>query len=141
MTDDRRRILDMLAGGKISAEEADRLIAALGSAAPPPQGSGSVGAKPQPKYIRVLVDTVDPNDGPTKVNVRVPIQLLRAGVKLTGLIPAHARDHMNDAMHKQGIEFDVNQIKPENLDELIDQLNDLTVDVDQAGTKVKVFCE
>ncbi|MGA8259283.1 MAG: hypothetical protein WB783_03635 [Arenicellales bacterium] len=139
MTDDRRRILNMLAEGKISAEEADRLIGALGSTAPPSPGRG--GEKPQPRYIRVLVDTVDPNDGPTKVNVRVPIQLLRAGVKLTGLIPADAREHMNDAMHKQGIDFDVNQIKPENLDELIDQLNDLTVDVDQADTKVKVFCE
>lgn len=141
MTDDRRKILDMLAEGKISAEEADRLIAALGSAASPPAGPAAAGGKPQPKYIRVLVDTVDPNDGPTQVNVRVPIQLLRAGVKLTGLIPAQARSHMNEAMHKQGIDFDVNQIKPENLDDLIDQLNDLTVDVDQANTKVKVFCE
>ena len=72
-----------------------------------------------------------------------PIQLLRAGVKLTGLIPAVAREHMNEAMREQGVNFDVNQIRPENLDELIDQLNDLSVDVDQAqtNTKVRVFCE
>ena len=48
-------------------------------------------------------------------------------------------------MQEQGIPIDLTQIKPENLEELVDQLNDLTVDVDQkdAGTKVRVrvYCE
>lgn len=140
MSDDRRKILEMLAEKKITAEEADRLIAALSMKA---GGGGENASGDKPKYLRVLVDTDDPIGGPTKVNVRVPIQLLRAGVKLTGLIPAAAREHMNEAMREQGVNFDVNQIRPENLDELIDQLNDLSVDVDQAqtNTKVRVFCE
>ena len=106
-------------------------------------GGGENASEDKPEYLRVLVDTDDPLGGPTKVNVRVPIQLLRAGVKLTGLIPAVAREHMNEAMREQGVNIDVNQIRPENLDELIDQLNDLSVDVDQAqtNTKVRVFCE
>ena len=143
MTEDRRQILDMLAERKISTEEADRLIAALGDNA----GSGEPGhaalTRPNPKYLRIMVDTIDPKEGPTKVNIRVPVQLLRAGVKLTGLIPAQARDQMNEAMREQGINFDVNRLNPDNLDELIDQLNDLTIDVDQANnnTKVRVFCE
>ena len=37
--------------------------------------------------------------------------------------------------------FDIGQIKPENLEEMIDQLNELTVDVDQEKTRVRVFCE
>jgi hypothetical protein len=41
--------------------------------------------------------------------------------------------------------IDLTQIKPENLEELIEQLHDLSVDVDQnayaAKVKVKVFCE
>jgi hypothetical protein len=44
-----------------------------------------------------------------------------------------------------GIRMDLTQIKPENLEELIDHLNDLSVDVDQEDrenkVKVKVFCE
>jgi hypothetical protein len=79
------------------------------------------------------------------VNVRVPMQLLRAGVKLAGLIPAQAREHVNVALHEQGVQFDLSQIKPENLEELVEQLNDLTVDVehkeDGETVKVKVFCE
>jgi recombinational DNA repair protein RecR len=41
---------------------------------------------------------------------------------------------------RKGIAFDLNQLKPENLDELIDQLNELTVDVDEQA-KVRVFAE
>jgi hypothetical protein len=39
------------------------------------------------------------------------------------------------------VPFDLGQIKPENLEEVIDQLDDLTVDVDDKDVKVRVFCE
>jgi hypothetical protein len=138
MNDNRRQILDMLASGKITAEEAERLIAAL--------ERGGVGAtvmseSDKVKYLRVLVDTKDPVDGPTKVNVRVPMQLLRAGVRLTGVIPASAREEVNNALRKEGIAFDINNVTPQNLEELVEQLRELTVDVDNENTKVRVFCE
>jgi hypothetical protein len=44
-------------------------------------------------------------------------------------------------MRENGIPFDINQLKPENLEELVDQLGELTVDVDQERTKVRIFCE
>lgn len=150
MNEHRRQILQMLSEGKISADEAERLIAAM--EAPPAfttlSHSASSGAgKPRPKYLRVVVDSEEDggHEGPTKVNVRVPMQLLRAGVRLAGLIPAPALRRANVAMQEQGVPIDLTQIKPENLEELVEQLNDLTVDVDQkeANTKVKVrvFCE
>lgn len=146
MSEHRRQILQMLSEGKISANEAERLIAALEE--PTNAASAdSVPVKPRPKYLRVIVDSEDDggHEGPTKVNVRVPMQLLRAGVRLAGLLPAPALRRANDAMQEQGVPIDLSQIKPENLEELVEHLNDLTVDVDQkdAGTKVKVrvFCE
>jgi Asp-tRNA(Asn)/Glu-tRNA(Gln) amidotransferase B subunit len=69
------------------------------------------------------------------------MQLLRAGVRLSSIIPPQARDEVNAAMRKQGIPFDINQLKPENLEELVEQLSELTVDVDQERTKVRIFCE
>ena len=93
------------------------------------------------KYLRVQVDTDEDEGGPTKVNIRVPMQLLRAGVRLSSIIPPQARDEVNAAMRKQGIPFDINQLKPENLEELVEQLSELTVDVDQERTKVRIFCE
>ena len=149
MSENRRQILEMLSEGKISAEEADRLISALDepSTTEPPAAGFASEAKARPKYLRVQVDSQDNNghDGPTKVNVRVPMQLLRAGVKLAGLIPAQALRRANEAIHEKGVAVDLTQIKPENLEELIEQLNDLSVDVDQADqetkVKVRVFCE
>ena len=149
MNEHRRQILEMLSQGKISADEAERLIAAMeepAGAGAPDSGSAPT-SKPQPKYLRVQVDSEEDgrHEGPTKVNVRVPMQLLRAGVKLAGLIPPQALNRANDAMQGHGIPFDLSQIKTENLEELVEQLNDLTVDVDQkdanSKVKVKVFCE
>jgi hypothetical protein len=136
MNDNRRQILDMLAQGKINSDEAERLIAALErSDLSTPREPGGM------KYLRVLVDANDAIDGPTKVNVRVPMQLLRAGVRLTGVIPDRARDQVNEALRKEGIPFDINKITPENLEDLVEQLRDLTVDVDNENAKVRVFCE
>jgi hypothetical protein len=75
--------------------------------------------------------------------VRVPIALLRAGVRFASLIPARAQDRVNEALREQGMDIDVRQIKPENINELIDQLQDLSVDVDgeQDDVKIRVFCE
>ena len=138
MNDNRRQVLEMLANGKITAEEAERLIAALERAG---AGATAMSETDRVKYLRVLVDTKDPLDGPTKVNVRVPMQLLRAGVRLTGVIPASAREEVNNALRKEGIAFDINNVTPQNLEELIEQLRELTVDVDNENTKVRVFCE
>ena len=82
--------------------------------------------------------------GPTTVNVRVPMQLLRAGVRLASLIPAQAHEQLDEALSRHGVPLTLSQIKPENLEELIDHLEDLTVDVDGKDgntTKVRVFCE
>jgi hypothetical protein len=149
MNENRRQILEMLSAGQISADEAERLIAAIEKDLPSDNGSAP-DAKAKAKYLRVVVDAEENGHGhgPVKVNVRVPMQLLRAGVKLAGLIPAQARDQVNTAMREHGMAFDLSQVKPENLEELVDQLNDLSVDVDvddadkaKNKVKVKVFCE
>ena len=148
MGEHRRQILQMLAEGKISADEAERLIAAVEEpTSARPSDSGAPAGKSRPKYLRVQVDSEEDSahGGPTKVNVRVPMQLLRAGVKLASLLPAQALHRANHAMHDKGIPIDLTQIKPENLEELVEQLNDLSVDVDQrdasSKVKVRVFCE
>jgi hypothetical protein len=156
MNENRRQILEMLASGKITADEADRLLAALEpdstTAARRPADASSAGAvagegKSRAKYLRVQVEadeSMTGMKGPTTVNVRVPMQLLRAGVRLAGLIPKQAHDQLDAAFMQHGVPITLSQIKPENLEELIDHLEDLTVDVDGKdgnSTRVKVFCE
>lgn len=142
MNDDRRAILDMLASGKITADEAERLLAALERTASAPEPPGQPAARARARYLRIQVDTDEPGEGgPTKVNIRVPMQLLRAGVRLSSILPPKARDEINAALAKEGVPFDISQIRPENLEELVEQLSELTVDVDQERTKVRIFCE
>ena len=153
MNEHRRQILDMLAGGKITTDEAERLLAAIDRTSPAAEFSGSTrGSEGAPvktcaKYLRVLVEadeSMTGMKGNTTVNVRVPMQLLRAGVRLASLIPPQAHDQLDQALSKHGVPITLSQIKPENLEELIDHLEDLTVDVsgtDGNMTKVRVFCE
>jgi hypothetical protein len=151
MNENRRQILEMLAAGKITTNEAERLLAALEPSMDEFQGQmrGSAPAqvKTRAKYLRVLVEADEEMTGmkgPTTVNVRVPMQLLRAGVRLASLIPPQAQQQVDMALGKHGVPLTISQIKPENLEELIDHLEDLTVDVDGSDgnkTKVRVFCE
>ena len=148
MNENRRQILEMLSSGRINADEAERLLAALETETPQPLAAGAgASSKAAPKYLRVVVDAAEHSsgEGPTKVNVRVPMQLLRAGVRLAGLIPSSALNKANDALHEKGIPIDLSQVKPENLEELVEQLHDLSVDVDaqekDGKVNVRVFCE
>ena len=132
MSDEKKRILKMLANQKISVAEADLLLNALGVEETDP----AVPAKRRlPRYLRVVVE------GETTVNVRVPIQLLRSGIKLGALLPEEARGKVDLALEGKGIEVDLKRIKPEHVDDFIAQLADLTVDVDDGKDKVRVFCE
>jgi hypothetical protein len=156
MNENRRQILEMLAAGKITADEAERLLAALdpgpsavaGEFTGTTKGGDGATVKTRAKYLRVLVEADESmtglKGGTTTVNVRVPMQLLRAGVRLASLIPAQAHDQLDEALSRHGVPITLSQIKPENLEELIDHLEDLTVDVngnDGNVTKVRVFCE
>ncbi len=106
MNENRRQILEMLAAGKITAAEAERLLAAIEpeqtttsefTGRIPGNGLADSPVKTRAKYIRVLVEADEEMTGmkgPTTVNVRVPMQLLRAGVRLASLIPKQAHDQL-----------------------------------------------
>jgi hypothetical protein len=145
MKEERRQILNMLGEGKISAQEADALLDALAASA------GAAGELPRlpaaantpasgPKYLRVLVDGSQ-GGKENKVNVRVPLDLIRAGMRLAALLPAVAYEPVNRALKENGLDLDVSKIKPENLEDLVAHLRELSVDVDSDGEKVRVFCE
>jgi hypothetical protein len=142
MNDNRMDVLQMLAAGQVSAEEADRLIAALDKQPAAPAARATAVATGNPRYLRILVEEHGTGgDGSTNVNIRVPFQLLRAGVRLASLLPNGAKDQINQALLKNGVPIDVTQLKPEDLDELVVHLADLTIDVEEKDTKVRIFAE
>jgi protein tyrosine/serine phosphatase len=75
------------------------------------------------------------------VNVRIPVGLIRAGMKLRALVPAHVADDVNDALEKKGIHFDIRDLKDEYLDELITALRETEINVDSEEAVVSVRAE
>lgn len=149
MSEHQRRVLDMLAEGKISADEAERLLAALNAreqaaaaataivpAAPP----RPAGPKPRPKYLCVRIDG-DGKKGRERVNVRVPLALVRAGMKLKGLVPEHARGKVETALVRHGIESKLSDLGADELEAILESLGELAIEIDDDGTTVRIFCE
>lgn len=147
MTESKRKILEMLAENKISADEAYRLLNVIDSEESGQEGAPKAGpaVKAKPKYLRVTVipgTENEPGGNGDRVNVRVPMSLIRAGIKLTSLIPPEAMDKVNNALRDKGINFDVRSVKSEDIEELIEALGELEVDVVRPGeAEVKVFVE
>ena len=158
MNEGRRQILEMLAAGKITADEAERLMAALespasasaqsvaasaanGAAVDQHEGAAEIPARAGGG--RRVDDRAEGRDDDGE-RARADAVCCGAGVRLASLIPQQAHDKLDEALSKHGVPITLSQIKPENLEELIDHLEDLTVDVDGKDgnqTKVRVFCE
>jgi hypothetical protein len=138
MPEERKKILEMLANGKISIDEAERLLSALSDEH---EVKETVQVKNRlPKYLRVIVEPKSGSENGERVNVRVPINLIRAGLKLAAFIPKHSQSKVGDALKEKGLDLDFSKMTSEDLDELIENLNDLQVDVD-GNDVVRVFCE
>jgi len=134
MSEERRKILEMLADKKISVDEAERLLAAVSETqAPPPSAKG-------PKYLRVLVEPAPGNREGDRVNVRVPLNLVRAGLKFASFIPPQVQEKVNSELKEKGVPFDLSHFNPRDVEALLVHLNDLTVEI-EGKENVRVFCE
>ncbi|GIW27615.1 MAG: hypothetical protein KatS3mg070_0978 [Meiothermus sp.] len=97
--EDKKRIMDMVKEGKITAEEAIRLLEAMDSSAPRTASAGyaAVVAPPPPKglakMIRIVVDGED-----VKVKVNIPAALAKFAANF---IPPEAKQQLS----AQGIDI------------------------------------
>jgi hypothetical protein len=122
MNEDRLRILKMVQEGKVSPEEGERLIEALGDAQP----SGE--AKPKkPKLLKIRVKEGDK----TKVNVTIPISLAKLGLKF---IPKDAQMTLGDQ------KIDLEEIL-RVIEEGVPDGKIVDVDDEDGNTKVEIVVE
>jgi hypothetical protein len=145
MSEERRKILEMLAAGTITPDEAERLLEALGTNSNATETiDDTEPAKGKPKYLHVKVDADPGGDsccgGRENVNIKIPLALLRAGVKLTSLIPEKARAHVSGHFEDHGINFDLKELDAEKLEALVKALSETSIDIESDKEKVKVYC-
>ncbi len=135
MSRERAKILKMVADATITPEEGEKLLSRLDSPGTPTatmesaRDRGARQAVPL-KYLRVVVD------GKDNVNIRIPIGLVRTGIKLTTLMPSKASRRLSE----RGI--DLSRFSSLDGEELIEALRELDVEVNtDDGDVVRVFCE
>ena len=144
MSAERRKVLEMLAAGKITPEEADQLLDRLGSpaaAAGAAEGEGGAtagggaagGGRPRPpRFLRVVVDSPERD----AVNIRLPLGLIRTGLKISTLMPRRVSHRLSE----RGI--DLSHLGKLDDEALIAELAALQVDIAaEDGEKVRIFCE
>lgn len=158
MTDEHKRILQMVADGKISAADAERLIDAIDEPATPPSDSGG-GLKAKPRYLRINVkkrvpwtDTSSDQARGTwgwpgfgakpdnkDVNIRVPLAIVRSGMRLAAMIPG--LEGRSAKLRNRGIEVDLSKLDPEAIESMLDEMGELNIDVDSGKAQVRITCE
>ena len=138
MSDDRRRILDLLAQGKITVDEADRLIAALADQAAAPKAEE--GEPQKARYLRIAVHkAANERRGEKDVNIRVPIAMVRGGMRLGAMIPGLAGDQFRAKLREQGLDVDFSKLDPAAVEDMLKDLG--TIDIDSGKAQVRITCE
>lgn len=140
MSQERMKILQLLEEGKINSAEAMDLLNTLDEGREDLQSNSN---KPNTKRrsLKVLV-----NSDKTKVNVNVPLGLIRIASQIAGQSAQWIPEEAQEQMKKQGI--DLSKIDFEELLQLIDQglsdgrLVDIETEDEKEGfTKVEIYVD
>jgi hypothetical protein len=144
MSDETRRVLDLLAQGRVTVDEAHQLLKALtDQSAPAPDAAPTVDANeaPKPRYMRIQVHKPAREGREAKdVNIRVPMAMVRGGMKLGTMIPGW-RNHMNTHLRERGIDVDLAKMDPAAIESLLNDLGEMNIDVHQTGEQVRITWE
>ena len=147
MNENRRQVLDMLSEGKITVDEAERLLLLVDKESSDSQRPEPETRNPSvtPRYIRIVVQPESEGDGddsPNMVNIRVPMAMLRAGMQLAALMPEMAASSINQALREKGIDIDVSsRLKAQDIERLLEALQEFEVDVHTGDQRVLIYVE
>lgn len=171
MSEETRRVLDLLAQGKITVDEADRLLAAIGPASTGSAATGTAaagkeaatGEVPSPKYLRITVTKARSWSGDDKeharrgwmwpgysggrnreVTLRVPVALVRNGMRLGAMIPGLTGAGLQARLRERGVDVDLSKIDAGTINQLVSQFGEMNIDiVSERGGKaqVRITCE
>ena len=141
MSEERRRVLDLLAQGKVSAEEAEKLLRAV---EPESGGAGldgsNGGTESIPKYLFMVAHNSSKGEGSKEAfRIKVPLSLLRAGIKLKALVPEEARRQTLENLQARGIELDPFELSEDQFDDLVQSLRDFEMEAGDETGGFRIF--
>jgi hypothetical protein len=143
-TNSTRRILDLLAQGKISVDDADQLLRAVGAAdsEAQPRATAADAGRSGARWMRVTIDKAARDGRPPKqVSIRVPMALVRGGVRLGAIFPGFpykGHDPVSQHLREHGVDVDWSKM---DLDSVLRNLDETTIDVDKGKAQVRITYE
>lgn len=152
MSDDTRRVLDLLAQGKITVDDAERLLAAMAQHAAEPAGAASPragdaanGDTAKPRYVRIIVHKAAHEGRREKdVQIRVPIAIVKSGMRLGAMIPGFPDEitaRLRRAARERGLDVDFSKLDGAAFDAMLKELSDRNIEVDSGRAQVRISCE
>jgi hypothetical protein len=124
----------MLSNGKVSVQEAEQLLHAVGAPSAIPDDK-----KVEPKYFRILVNKPAREGKKAEaVNIKVPMTVVRGGLRLGALFPGMLGK--KKIQLDNGTELDLSKVTYTDLEAMIKDIGELTVDVD-GDAQVRIRCE
>jgi SHOCT-like protein len=142
MSDERRRVLDLLAQGKITVDEADQLLRALGANAGAERSTPGGDSAKKPRYIRIAVHKPANSENPAEdINIRVPLPILKGGMRLGALIPGFVGDTIAARLRERGFDCDWSNLDGPAIDAVFAELSEMGINVDSGKAQVRISCE
>ena len=140
MSDETRRVLDLLAQGKITVDDADRLLRAISGG--DERGAQAEAEPPKRRWVRIAVHK--PGHSGTRerdVNIRVPIAIVKSGMRLGALIPGMAGEQVSARLRERGLDLDFSKLDAAAIDEVLKELGDANIEIDAGKAQVRITCE
>jgi hypothetical protein len=147
MSDDTRRILDLLANGKVTVDEAEQLLHAIGAPPPPASAAAAPPApgpaeRPKPRWVRINVHkTAQDGRRDKDVNIRVPIAIVKSGMRLGALVPGLAGDQVAARMREKGLDVDFSKLDAATIESVLKELGDTNIEIESGKAQVRITCE
>ena len=135
MSEETRQVLEMLSQGKLSVLEAEQLLSVVKTAVDADE------KRPEPRYIRIQVSQPEREGKKAEnVNIRVPLSVVRGGLRLGAFIPAMIGK--SKIKLQNGGELDLMKLDPVQFEAMLKDLGEVLVDVDDdEGRQVRIRCE
>jgi hypothetical protein len=144
MNDERRRVLDLLAQGKITVDEADDLMRALESrrANPAATAGEADGERSKLRWVLIHVHkTAKEGKQDKDVNIRVPIAVVKSGMRLGALIPGLAGDQVASRLREKGLDVDFSKLDAASIDAILRELGETNIEIESGRSQVRITCE
>jgi len=150
-SEDTRRILEMVSQGKLTIDDAERLLKAMAEAAPaatPGVAAETAGDPPKKRWLRINIHkpASEHRPQPKDVNIRVPLGIVRGGMRLGAIIATFAGDKAMRRMKVNGMDVDLAAINGDlsklhgpEFDAFVNSLHD--IDIDDGQSQVRITSE